>query len=183
MSVELEELRKLSRAMQSLVARLENKELHTSRVISDLRDHIVSQQLRIDISLVAMSRSLVVLHDRIESIAPNLEILKSSVNSLILQVKEQAEMNLPLPLVLTPVMDVEELLDSPRNTQERMPSPDIRCCETFGLCRSLSRDLRAVASGTTGDQEWENLDELMKNYQEHISRNPEPSGGMDTLEN
>jgi len=165
-----------------LVARLENKELHTYRVISDLREHIVSQQSRIDISLVAMSRSLTVLHDRIETIVPNLEILKSSVNSLILQVKEQHEMNSLLPLAVTPLMDVEELLDSPMKTPERTRSPDIRCFETFGLCRNLSHDLRVVADGTSDYQEWENLDVLMKNYQEDISRNPEPNGGTDTSE-
>lgn len=151
--------------MQSLVGRLESRGLDTSRDISDLRGHIVSQLSRIDISLDAISRSLVVLHDRIESTARKMETFESSVNSLLKQKEEAPVMNSQGSSGKTPLMDVEELPDTPITTLVRSTSPDITCYETIGLCKHQKEDPIFLSDGYMESQEWENLEELMKHFQ------------------
>jgi len=167
-TVEFVELVVLSRNMQSLVARLESKELHTSRDISDLRNHIVSQLSRIDISLDAISKSLAVLHDRIESTVAKVETIESSVNSLLPMkaVSKEAPlgMNWPGSSSEMPVMVEEELPDSPVRTLVRSTSPDITCSETIGAFSNPNLDLASTSGGFMDSQEWENLDSLMKSY-------------------
>jgi len=165
-SKEYEELVKMSRCMQSLVARLASKEHPISKDISDLRRHIVSVQLRTDYSLAAMSRALVVLQDQIGSIAQSLETLKSSVSVLQKRMEpDQEEMNWHPALLKRPVMEVEELPDSPMNSQERGTSPDITCSETIGLCKHQLIDQGSPVDGIMELQEWEKVEELMKNYE------------------
>jgi hypothetical protein len=164
-SNEFDELVKISRNMQSLVMRLENQGLHTSRDTSDLRSHIVSITSRIDFTLDAISRSLTVLHDRIESIAQSQETLRNLVLS---QVNQCHATNSLQSLPLTPVMVEEALPDSPENIQVRSPSPDINCSETiFASSRPFHVQI-LESDGSMDNLEWENLDELMKNYQSHM---------------
>jgi len=165
-SRELGQLVEISRSMQSLVARLENKAHLTSKDISGLREHIVSIQYRVDYSLVAMSKSLGVLHDKIESIVSKQETLMNSVNSLLKQKEaDQDEMNWHPALRLMPVMESEELPDSPVQILERGTSPDITCSETIGLCKHQLEDQRSPSDGTGDFLEWEKVDELMKNLE------------------
>ena len=77
----LSELQSLSQAMQSLVARSAHQERDISKDISSLRDHIVSIQLRVDFSLVAISKSLQVLQTLIGDTARKMEIVESLVRS------------------------------------------------------------------------------------------------------
>jgi len=154
--------------MQSLVSRLEQRGLHTYRDISDLRGHIVSIQSRIDISLVAISKSLVVLHDRIENIAQSQETLKNLVNAHLEQKEVLPEMNLQGDSQKMPVMESEELPDSQNPTQVRSTSVDITCSETIGPSRLQEIDQELQSDGFMEFLEWEKVEELMNNYQKHM---------------
>jgi hypothetical protein len=65
-------------------------------------------------------------------------------------------------------MEEEELFDTPKSTQGAGTSPDITCYETTGLCKHLLPESPLWYGGTTVDQEWENLEELMMNYRERM---------------
>jgi len=153
--------------MQSLVARLESKGHHTSKDISDLRAHIVSIQSRVDISLVAISKSLVVLHDRIESIAQNQETLKNLVSAPLVLKEVRQETNSRGNSPLTPVMECEELPDSPIETPVRFTFPDITCYETIGAYKQHGTGQTSRAGGTGDFLEWEKVEELIKNWEKH----------------
>lgn len=164
-SSEFKQLVEMSRNMQSLVGRLESKGHHTSKDILDLRSHIVSQLYRLDYSLDAISRSLVVLHDQIGTIAANQEIMKNTVSALVLQKAVVQGMNSQEDLQKTPEMELVELPDSPMQTPVRSTSPDITCSETIGPSKDLSPVPMSPLYGTMEIQEWEKVEELMKNSQ------------------
>lgn len=157
----------LSRNMQSLVARLESRELGTCKDISDLRGHIVSQLSRIDISLDAISRSVVVLHDKIETTAAKMENLMSMVSSQKIEHHHQGKI-LHVSSQETPPMEEEVLEDSQNPTQEHTTSPDITCLETIGPCKHQLQDPELLWTGCTDCQEWANLEELMSDFQTPI---------------
>lgn len=157
----------LSRNMQSLVARLESRELGTCKDISDLRGHIVSQLSRIDISLDAISRSVVVLHDKIENTAAKMENLMSMVNSQKIEHHHQGKI-LHVSSCNTPEMEKEELEDSQKQIQAHTTSPDITCSEIIGPCKHQLEDRELLWTGCTECQEWASLDELMKDFQTPI---------------
>ena len=125
------EFAQLSRNMQSLAARLENGELPISRDISDLRGHVVSQLSRIDISLAAISKSLMVLHDRTELIARKVETIESLVSAQVMQMEVVPETPSPVILSSDSERDEPESEPLPMLTPVRGTSPDITCYETI----------------------------------------------------
>jgi len=108
--------------------KLENDEEPISRDILDLRNHIVSVQSRVDISLVAMSKSLAVQATAISDIAVKMENIENLVKDQLQWAR--TEMNLPDPLQ-TPLLSKEEMewMNGLLETQEPGISPDITCYE------------------------------------------------------
>jgi hypothetical protein len=155
-----------------LAARLEKEGLLSSKDMYDLRSLFVSSLSRIDLTLAAMSRSLVVVHDRIESTAQKMENMMNMVSALMtqkVQVEEPPqETNLGGSSQKQPMMEEEELYDTQKSTQEAGTTPDITCYETTGLCKHHQIESPLWYGGTTVDPEWESLEELMKNYQERM---------------
>lgn len=179
----MSELVRLSRAMQSLVAKLESKEPHTSRDISDLREHIVSQQSRIDISLERISRLLADQQDQIASIAASQVRIENLV--IAQQMAKEDLPETPSPKLFgmqLPEADMEAYVNSLIRTPERSCSPDITCYETFGHFNVQFQGQIYHAPGTGDYQEPGSPGELMRSFLMPSLRNQEQNGGMDISE-
>lgn len=117
--------------MLSLEKKLEKEAQDTFKAISSLRNHIVSIQLRIDISLAATSRSLGALQTLTENIALKMESLENMVKSLT-EIMGKQGMNQPSTLCSTCQMVEEAWKNLPVCTPELGTIPDITCKETIG---------------------------------------------------
>lgn len=161
------ELAKISAAMQSLAAKSANKEPDISKDISDLRSHIVSIQSRVDISLDAMSRSLGVLHSRIELIASKMvtsESLEISHKALM----EQFKMRQLEPSLQPWTEEDQEWLNSFMNIPELGTIPDITCSETILRRSPPFIDLTFEFNGTMDHPEQVSLAQPMKCTQKRM---------------
>jgi hypothetical protein len=148
--------------MQSLVARLENKERNTSKDISCLRDHIVSIQSRVDFSLVAISKSLQVLQTLINGTARRMEIIESLVQSLRDVKGDLAE--IPLPDCSWSPWSKEDVdwINSLMEIQEPGTSADITCSETIFQSGLSKNDPILVQDGIGAGPEWGSPGEPIK---------------------
>jgi len=116
--------------MQSLVARLESKELHTSKDISSLSEHIACKLSRVDFSLDAISKSLQVLQTEMYTIAQKMETLENLGRNPKPEVPPETNLPAGFAQDWSPISetDLENLL---KNIPESGTFPDITCYETI----------------------------------------------------
>jgi len=165
----------------SSAVRSGTQELLTSRGTPRFEDAVLSTMFGISSALGAMSRAQEVLLDKIESIALKVGTLEKEVLSMKERLPPRPqEMPRPLPSWLPSNEEIREWLNSPKNSPERICSPDLTCSEMPYLSNLQSIDHQLMSDGSMDSQEWESLDWHIALCQEPTSKSPEPSGGMDT---
>lgn len=171
---------KLSRDMQSLVARLENQAHHTSRDMSSLRSHIVSIQSRVDCSLDVISKTLQVLQTAIFDTAAKMDLLQSMVKDLHKEREVLQEMKSLDDLL--PEWNQEELawMNSLFPIPEHGTIPDITCSETIFQQEGPRNDPTSTSGGFGVNQGWGSQEKPTGFFQRPTSKNPGPSGGPAT---
>ena len=176
------EFSKLSANMQSLAARLENQAHLTSRDTASSIKGVHCVLRRIDLTLESMSKSLVVLHDRIDNIAAKVEIFSNTVERLKEEHPQEFQPEMKSPVISWSqfVEENEDWLNSLIEDPVLTTSPDIHCYETIYPQPGPLIDLTLESSGSTALQVQVSPERPIKKFQKRISRNPGPSGGMDT---
>lgn len=151
----LRELSKNTALTQSLVKKLENLEHLTSK------DSLCSDQglglslRRIDLTLDHISKSLVVLHDRIEIIAGKVATLENMVNVLI-PTRPAIGACVPKETEMLSDEDFQNFFNHPEWSDLLKPipelgtSPDLTCSET--ICH-FNNQLKEAASPSGGSME------------------------------
>lgn len=150
------ELSLLKASIVSLEERQGMLEQSIYRDTASLRDLVASKQLRIDISLDAISRSLQVLQSIIGPIVPKMESIGNMVIVLQDQVSKVVDVNrapiqgttLPKTFPFEWNQEDWDWFNSLNNIQESTPFPDIRCYETTSLSDPPVIDLRSPSHGT-----------------------------------
>lgn len=180
------EILKLTATIALLAKKLESQEHLISRDLLCLRENIASKQLRIDISLDAISKSLGVLHQRIESTVERMETIMSLVNvpvggpgGISKDLPDNPEMLLPEDLLRPWNEDERAWLNSIWNDPVPTSSIDLSCSETISAMPPPSSDLMLKYGGTTVNPEQVSHAGRTKSSRKRTLKNPEQSGGMD----
>lgn len=139
---------------------------------------VLSMLLGINLAQGHILKGLTVLQDKIENIAANLEILSKEVASMKAE-PVQPEMNLENPSWLPSDLEIKEWLNMPILSPEHSSLVDLSCYETPFPSIHQWIDHQLEQGGSTDLQVLANQNELMKSSKKPISKNQEPSGGMD----
>ena len=171
--------------MESLEKRLVRQELLISKdLLCSLRGCQVVQR-RIDLTLDAMSRSLVDLQDRIENIVARLDYISSMVTVPPAVLPGDTVMASPVMNPLEPSVKQQEKddldwVDSLMNDPDWLDSTDIYCPETIYPGSPSWIDLKFSAGGITDVQAQASPGVHMKSVLEHTSKIQEQNGGTVT---
>jgi len=181
----LSPLSRVIAATESLAEKLEKVELHTCKDSVSLRNVVPSSLRRIDLTLDAIWKSLMVLHNRTEFIAQKVEILQRQVLALQPPLPEEEpplspETTLPSNFVTVSSDDEPEWLNSLMLTPEHGITTDILCSETPFQSPHRFIGQSSMSNGFMDPQELASLDELMNSFPTPILKTPARSGGMDT---
>lgn len=182
-----EVLLKLTAAMQLLAERLETQEHLISRDMFSFTSGLNSKLARIDLTLDAISKCLMVLHDKIEHIVVKEEITGNTetvqsppVPAPAVPIIDLTETNSPPSLFQPWTEEDKDWLDSLMNSPEHTTSVDINCYETVLGTPKRLRDPILKYGGTMEHLVQGSPEKRTSGYQVHISRSPERSGGMGT---
>lgn len=178
-------LSEVSARMESLEKKLETLELLICKDSVSSTNVVPFSLQRIDLTLDAIWKSLMVLHDRIETIVPKVDTLMNMVQSLQPPLPKEE----PAPTPGTPSFksivnissdDDSEWLNSLMQDQGFMDTLDISCLETPLPSPLPSNGLASTSNGFMDLPDQVSLEEHMSAFQTPILRTPGPNGGMDT---
>jgi hypothetical protein len=162
----------------SSVERPVNLEPLICKDTSRYEDGVLSLMFQVSSHLGHISRGQQVLLDKIESIAAKVETLSKEV-SLMKEGSEKIKMKSPEASWLPSDQEIKEWLNSPIPSPERGYSMDLTCSEMPFLSTQPLTGLPSMFDGFGDFQEWVKVDSPTIPSPMPMSRNQEPSGGMD----